>query len=292
MATIFRALLVAVLVLDAGVIWTGMAAAGHAGAAETSGTAGLGGAAVGDLAAASGALALHLRVGLLAALFATLVQSVPFAYFLGTGFWVRAFVRASRAGPGWEARHRQWMSGRAYPWMYVAPFAAAATAITGGLVETGRLPGLTHVACVVLAIAATAVALRLVPPVMRRNAALMDDLAEHRQPPRPDTPQMEALLRDEERAALPPLFQLSRVLMYAGAQVLIVWLYLRFGTEGWRETSLAPFGIAFVVLLTLGLGLNARHDPHRPRPAAAAWSRALAVGVVCAGLLGAALALG
>jgi hypothetical protein len=78
------------------------------------------------------------------------------------------------------------------------------------------------------------------------------------------------------------------LVLYAGAQVMVVWLYLRFGTEGWRETSLAPFGIAFVVLLTLGLGLNARHDPHRPRPAAAAWSRALAVGVVCAGLLGAA----
>jgi hypothetical protein len=183
------------------------------------------------------------------------------------------------------------MSGRAYLWMYVAPFAAAATAITGGLAETGRLPPLVHVACVAVAVIGTAVALVLVPKEMRRNAALMDELAERHQVPRPDTPQMDALLAEEERHALPPLFQLSRVLMYAGAQVLVVWLYLRFGTEGWRGTPLLPFGVAAVILLTLGLGLNARHDPVRPRPAAAAWARAMAVGVVCAGLLGAVLAV-
>lgn len=275
MATIYRALLVALLLLYAGVVWTGMAAAGHAGAAQAPGAA----------------LALHLRFGLLAALFAAFAQSVPFAYFLGTGFWVRAFVRASRAGPEWEARHRAWMAARAYPWMYAAPFAAAATAITGGLSETGRLPAGVHVACVLAAVVASVVSLALVPREMRRNAALMDELAERHEVPRPDTPQMAALLAEEEAAALPPLFQLSRFLMYAGAQVMVIWLYLRFGTDGWRGTPLLPFGAAFVVLLTLGLALNARHDPVRPRPAAVAWSRALAVGVVCAGVLGAAVAV-
>jgi hypothetical protein len=55
--------------------------------------------------------------------------------------------------------------------------------------------------------------------------------------------------------------------------------------RGWRGTPLLPFGAAAVVLVTLGLGLNARHDPLRPRPAAVAWGRAMAVGVACAGLL-------
>jgi hypothetical protein len=273
MATIFRALLVAVLVLYAGVVWTGL------------------GAGLGEGGPAGEALALHLRFGLLTALVAVFVQSVPFAYFLGTGFWIRAFARASRAGPAWEARHRAWMTGRAYKWMYAAPFAAAATAISGGLAETGRLPAAMHVAFVLVAVVASVVALALVPPAMRRNAALMDELADRHQVPLPDTPQMESLLADEQTTALPPLFQLSRVLMYAGAQLMIVWLYLRFGTEGWRGTPLLPFGATFVVLLTLGLGLNARHDPQRPRPPAAAWSRALAVGTVCAGLLAAILAV-
>ncbi|MHC5211959.1 MAG: hypothetical protein ACYTG2_14660 [Planctomycetota bacterium] len=274
MATIFRALLVAVLVLFAGVVWTGLGAAGHAGSGDP-----------------GEALALHLRFGLLAALVAVFAQSVPFAYFLGTGFWIRAFARASRAGPDWEARHRAWMTGRAYKWMYAAPFAAAATAITGGLAETGRLATEVHVVCVLAAVAGSVVALVLVPREMRRNSALMDELADHHQVPRPDTPQMEELLAEEEKAALPPLFQLSRVLLYAGAQVVIVWLYLRFGTEGWRGTPLLPFGAAAVVLLTLGLGLNARHDPQSPRTAAVAWGRAMAVGVVCAGLLAAVVVL-
>src|SRR5262245_62129751 len=97
MATILRALLTAVLVLYGWVIWTG-AQAGQG----------------------TEALARHLRAGLFASLAAALVLSLPFAYFLGTGFWIKAFVRASRAGPEWEQRHKQWMQGRAYPWMYAA----------------------------------------------------------------------------------------------------------------------------------------------------------------------------
>ena len=262
MATILRALLTAVLILYGWVIWTGA----HAGQGTE-------------------ALALHLRAGLFAALAAALVLSLPFAYFLGTGFWIKAFVRASRAGPEWEQRHQQWMKGRAYPWMYAAPFSAAGLAITGGLAETGRIAPLWHVLFVAAAALSALVALLLVPPVMRRNAALMDELADRHELPRPGTPAMAALVEAESAAALPPLFQLSRVLMYGGAQLLVVWLYLRFGTEGWRATPLWPFGAAFVALFTVGLGLNARFDPDRPRAPRAAWSRALAVGAACAGVL-------
>jgi hypothetical protein len=177
------------------------------------------------------------------------------------------------------------MKGRAYPWMYAAPFSAAGMAITGGLAETGRIATGWHLLFVVAASASALAALLLVPPVMRRNAALMDELADRHQVPRPGTPAMEALVEEESRAALPPLFQLSRVLMYGAAQLVIVWLYLRFGTEGWRQTPLWPFGAAFIALLTVGLGLHARFDPEHPRPAGAAWGRALTVGAACAGVL-------
>ena len=265
MATIFRALMTAVLLLYGYVVTTGLRA---------------GGLAFADGADPSEALALHLRVGLVVALVAVLAQSVPFAYFLGTGFWVKAFVRASRAGPEWEHRHALWMKGRAYPWMYAAPGLAAATAITGGLAETGRLPGAVHLGCVAGAILGVAVAMVLVPREMRRNSALMDELADRHQVPKPHSPEHFELIEHESKHALPPLFQLSRVLMYAGAQLLVVWLYLRFGTEGFRGAPFLAFALPAVGLLACGLGLNARHDPDAPRTAAAAWGRALLVGAL------------
>ena len=85
------------------------------------------------------------------------------------------------------------------------------------------------------------------------------------------TPEHDALVERESRTALPPLFQLSRLLIYASAQVVIVWLYLRFGTDGWRDTPMLPFGATAVLLLSLGLGLNARHDPDHPRSPRVAW---------------------
>ena len=265
MATIFRALMTAVLLLYGWVVTTGL----RAGGLLSTGS--------GDPAEA---LSLHLRVGLVVALVAVLAQSVPFAYFLGTGFWVKAFVRASRAGPEWERRHARWMKGRAYPWMYAAPGLAAATAITGGLAETGRLPGAVHVACVAGAILGVGVSLVLVPREMRRNSALMDELADRHEVPKPHSREHLELIEHEARHALPPLFQLSRVLMYAGAQLLIVWLYLRFGTEGFRQAPFLAFALPAVLLLAAGLGLNARHDPETPRTAAAAWGRALLVGAL------------
>ncbi len=256
MAAIYRALLWAVLVLYAGVAVSGARAAGG-----------------------EAALRLHLSAGLVAAILASLALSLPFAYFLGTGFWVKGFVRASRADASWEARHALWMKGRAYPWMYAAPFAAVATAVTGALVETGRLPAVGHTTAVLAAALCALVSLRLVPAEMRRNSALMDELAERHRVPAPGSSEHAALVAHEESAALPPLFQLSRVLLYAAAQVLVVWLYLRFGTDGWRDTPLLPWALAALALLTTGLGLNARHDPERPRSAAVAWARALAVGL-------------
>jgi hypothetical protein len=70
--------------------------------------------------------------------------------------------------------------------------------------------------------------------------------------------------------------------MYGAAQLLLVWLYLRFGTEGWRGTPLWPFAAAFVAMFTAGLGLNARFDPEHPRAAGAAWGRAVLIGLGCA----------
>jgi hypothetical protein len=262
MATIFRALITAVLLLFGYVIWTGT----HAGES-------------GD------ALEWHLSVGLVTTIIASLAMSVPFAYFLGTGFWVKAFVRASRAGPEWEARHATWMKGRAYPVMYIAPFCAVGTAISGSLVQTGRLASGGHIGMQVAAVLSALVALVLVPREMNRNSALMDQLADEHQVPQPETPEAEELIAAESAKSLPPLFQLSRILMFAGVQLLIIWVYLRFGTEGWRETPLWPFGAGFAVLLTIGMGLNARFDPDNPRAPARAWTRAVVVGVVCAGLV-------
>ena len=90
--------------------------------------------------------------------------------------------------------------------------------------------------------------------------------------------------------------QLTKIVVAAGLawlaillgltmQLLIIWVYLRWGTEGWRDTPLWPFGAGFVALFTPGLGLNARFDPDHPRAPARAWSRAVAVGIACAALI-------
>lgn len=262
MATIYRAMLTAVLLLYG---WAGLAG-WRAGDAES--------------------VAAHVRAGFVTALVAMLAQSLPFAYFLGTGFWIRAFARASRAGPEWEARHRAWMKGRAYPVMYAPPFLTLASALTGMLADMGHAPGWLHAACVAAMVAATLAALVAVPREMRRNSALMDELAERHQVPRPQTPAYEKLVEEEEKAALPPLFQLSRVILYASAQLVVVWLYLRFGTEGWRQVPFAPFGVVAVVLLTLGVALNDLHDPQHPAAPPRAWGRALAFGGAGAALAG------
>lgn len=265
MATIYRALLTAVLLVWAYVIFA---------------------AATGDAVAGGDALAFHLRAGLVASILACLVHSLPFAYFLGTGFWVKAFVRASGADGTWERRQKGWMTqGRAYPALYLAPLLTLLVPIAGSALETGRLPAWTHIVLVVGALLATVVNLLAVPAVMRRNSALMDELAETHRVPLPDTPEMDAYVEREERTALPPLFQLSRVALLFAFQLVVLWLYLRFGTESWRDVSWLPFGLGACVLLTFGLGLNARYDPDRPMAAGPAWGRAVACGVGCLGLV-------
>ena len=249
MATIFRALMTAVLLLFGWAAWAGVHAT--------------------DIASA----AAHESAGLVAALVATLAMSVPFAYFLGTGFWIRAFVRASRAGPEWEERHRGWMKARSYPLMYLPPAFTVGAAITGMLAGSGRAPLGVHVAFVLGAFATSAVALVVVPRAMRRNSALMDELADRHEVPKPQTQAYEKLVQEEEAKALPPLFQLSRLLLWLSIQLVLIWLYLRLGTEGWRGAPLAPFAAPAVALLTLGLGLNALHDPNKPATPARAWGR-------------------
>lgn len=259
MATIYRALVTALLLLWAYVLFTGLAAGTD-----------------------SDALAWHLKVGLAGTLFAGAVQSLPFAYFLGTHFWVKAFARASRAGGEWEQRHREWMKGRSYVWMYLAPFATMFAAIAGGLVETGRVPHWVHPGLLVVALGAQLMALVVVPASMRRNSALMDELADLHRVPRPDTPEMEELLAEEEAVALPPAFQLSRLLLLFSAQSLLVWAYLHWGTEGFRGVPLWPFAVASCVLLTVGLAFNAHFDPVDPKTPTASWLRGLGAGLLAA----------
>lgn len=257
MATIYRSLLLSTLLVFAYALSTGVTAG--AGPEE---------------------LTWHLRVGLVATLLAVLVQSVPFAYFLGTGFWIKAFVKASSADATWEARHAEWMKGRGYKVMYVAAALPAAAAIAGGLFETGRIAAWWHPTLMGLAIVATIGAWLTIPSMMLRNSALMDELAATHRVPKPDTPEMDELVERAEADALPALFQLSRVLMYAGFNVLALWLYLRFGTEGYRDVPFLPFGLLFAAAITVGMALNARHDPEKPSSAQAAWLRAGAVGSV------------
>ncbi|MCB9897331.1 MAG: hypothetical protein H6825_04950 [Planctomycetes bacterium] len=263
MATIYRALVTAVLLVWAYVILTGLAA----GSGEE-------------------ALAWHLRTGLVGSVVACLVHSVPFAYFLGTGFWVKAFVRASGADASWEERQKGWMTeSRAYPALYLAPLLTLLVPIAGSALETRAWPWWIHPALVVCAALATLVNLFSVPGVMLRNSALMDELADTHRVPLPDTPEMDAYIEREERHALPPLFQLSRVALLFAFQLVVVWLYLRFGTEGWRGVPFLPFGLGACVLLTLGLGLNALYDPEHPARPGVAWGRAMALGVACLGLV-------
>lgn len=257
MATIYRAAACAVLVLYAFVVHTGMAAG-----------------------ESDELLGRHLRAGLLGSIVACLVNSIPFAYFLGTRFWVKAFVRASDAGDEWNTRHDLWMKDAAYPAMYLAAFFPAGAAITGGLAETGRIDLLWHTTLVVLSIVLQVAALFGTPRSMRRNSELMDTLAEQHSVPKPDTPEMASYVEREEAAALPPLFQLSRILMWVGLNLVVVWLYLRYGTETWRGSPLLPFALGCCLLVSIGVGLNARFDPARPASPAASWSRALLTGTV------------
>ncbi|MED5330446.1 MAG: hypothetical protein VX916_04065 [Planctomycetota bacterium] len=220
----------------------------------------------------------HLRVGLLVSLATIFIHSLAFAYFLGTGFWIRAFARASRAATTWEERHSQWMKARGYPWLYLAAVFPAAVAITGSLSDTGRLTGGWHAALASASFLVQIAVFFLVPPMMRRNAALMDDLAQTHHVPQPGTEDMEALLEKERAEALPPLFQLSRVLLFGAFNLLILWAYLRFGTETLRGVALWPFASASSGLVILGIGLNARHDPDHPASAVAAWTRGVLFG--------------
>lgn len=222
----------------------------------------------------------HLRLGLVAALFATLVQSVPFAYFLGTGFWVKAFARASNAGPEWELRQKQWMKDRAYIVLYIPPLLTLAAAIAGGLAETGRAPGMFHLFLLGGAFAAQLRALFIVPKAMLRNSALMDELADTHSVPKPGTPELDEYIEREEAQALPPLFQLSRVLMFFGLQPFVIWAYLHYGTGGDTSAPYLPFAIGGCLLFALGFGMNARHDPDAPASMGRAVRRGfLAVGV-------------
>ncbi len=260
MATIYRALCWSVLLVWGYVVSTGLSAS-----------------------TGQDALAWHLNVGLVGTILLALVQSLPFAYFLGSHFWVKSFARHSRAGDDWSERHKQWMKGDAFKALSIAPMFTMAVAIAGSLVETGRIPHLVHPTLVVCSIASQLWCLVRVPRAMLRNAALMDELADKHQVPRPGTPELEQLIEEEEAAALPPLFQLSRIAMLFGFQMVLLWLYLRFGTESWRDVSALPFLVAACLLVSLGLGLNARYDPTSPAPPAKAWGRAIAVGVVSLG---------
>jgi hypothetical protein len=273
MATIFRALMTAVLLLSGYVTWNGW----QLSQALLAGTTGE--------ASVEALRATHLRTGFVVSIVAALAQSVPFAYFLGTGFWVKAFARASRADDSWEQRQKRWLKSRAFVVMALAPLATVAAAVTGALTDGGSLAPLGHIGPGLLALVATLASLVVVPPEMQRNSALMDELAQRHQVPRPGSREADELIAFEETRALPPLFQLSRVMMFFGAQAIVIWLYLRFGTDGWRDTPLLPFGLGCLVLVTGGLALNGIHDPDKPRPAAQSWARALAVGIVGSALL-------
>jgi hypothetical protein len=260
MATIYRSLCLSVLLVWGYVIVTGFGA--------QTGTE---------------ALAWHLRVGLVGTILLAFVQSLPFAYFLGSHFWVKTFAETARAGADWTERHKLWMKGGAFKALSIAPMFTIAVAVAGSLVETGRLPHMVHPALVLGSILAQLACLTLVPAAMQRNAALMDELADTHQVPQPGTPEMDKLVEEEEAQALPPLFQLSRLFMLFGSQSVVLWLYLRFGTESYRNVTALPFMLAACVLVSVGLGLNARYDPISPRPPAQAWSRAAIVGVLSLG---------
>jgi hypothetical protein len=262
MATIYRALCTSVLLVWVYVVVTGFAV----GADPT-------------------ALAWHLRVGLVGTIVLAFVQSLPFAYFLGSHFWVKTFAKTARAGDDWTERQKLWMKGPAFKALSIAPLLTMAVAIAGSLVETGRIPPVVHPALVLAAVLSQLICLALVPAAMLRNAALMDELADKHQVPLPGTPEMQQLVEEEEAVALPPLFQLSRLAMLFGGQSVLLWLYLRFGTEGYRNAPALPFLLAACVLVSVGMGLNARYDPTSPRTSAQAWGRALAVGIPSLGVV-------
>lgn len=233
------------------------------------------------------ALGGHQTVALAVAIVGALIHSLPLSYFMGSGYWIKYHAESSGAGPEWKQRHSQWLRSRGYPVIYLAGLSIVATGVAGGLADTLRLAPHWHGLLALAAMAFCLLELLWVPPLMQRNRELLVELASTHKIPKPGTAAAEQLAVDHAAESVPPLIQCSRILIYGACNVLGLWFWLRFGTEGWRDVPLLPFGALFVGTLTVGLGIYWRHRPQGPRSAKSAWIMACATAAALGGVLAA-----
>jgi len=201
----------------------------------------------------------HQTLALAVAIVGALIHSLPLSYFMGSGYWIKYHADSSGAGPEWKLRHSRWLKNRGYPVIYFAGLSIVATGVAGGLADTLRIAPVWHGLLALAAMVFCLLELLWVPPMMQRNRELLVELATLHRIPKPGTAAAEALASEHLAESVSPLLQLARILIYGACNVLGLWFWLRFATEGWRDTPLLPFAALFVATLTVGLAMFWRH---------------------------------
>ncbi|RKY21303.1 MAG: hypothetical protein DRQ55_04790 [Planctomycetota bacterium] len=236
MIRLYRSLVATEVLLWIAVAWTG-ASAGHSGEA----------------------MALHLRLALLGTLFAAVVHTLPFFFLMGSFYWLKACVQQAEGDPAWLVRHKRWVASPALPSLLGAALATVALALSGGLLSEGRASAGTHAAVALAALLVHVYAAACVPPQMRRITALLGEV-------RACLPPADELIARSRspaaRAADPTFGRPLRSLLTLAPQPMLLWLYLRYGTDGLGAPAW-PF-----LLASLALVLWALRYRHRAAEAA------------------------
>jgi hypothetical protein len=95
---------------------------------------------------------IHFLLGLLTILTASLVHSIVFTYFLGTGKWVKEVVRVYRL-PEWVHAQAVKNKRRAFPFELSSMAFLAATAWLGAGTDTRGWPSIWHLGCAAFTLA-------------------------------------------------------------------------------------------------------------------------------------------
>lgn len=221
MIRIYRALVASEVIVWALVAWTGATANG-----------------------ASTAVSRHVTLAVLAALLAALAHTMPFFFLMGSFYWLKACVDRAGADSTVLAEHKRWVASPALPALLGSALLTILVVVSGGLVQAGRVPPSAHISVVLTALALHVFAAWYLPKQMRRISALLSDM-------RAWLPPAEALRdlqrRRPELAADPTLGRPVRTLLLMAPQPLLLWLYLRFGTDA-APPPVWPFALAAIVL--------------------------------------------
>lgn len=199
-------------------------------------------------------LGRHLDLALLATLFAAAVHTLPFFFLMGSFYWLKACVDRADADPAWLDRHKLWVRSPTLPALLGAALATLMVAVSGGLLGAGRAPAGLHTAVVLATLLVHVFAACCVPAQLRRISALVSEMRAWL----PPAETLAARERDPQTRALDPtLDRPGRTLFILAPQPLLLWLYLRFGTDGLRA-SLWPFALLSAAIAVWALRTRRR----------------------------------